>query len=104
MVVVRNDTIKDEYHYSFTCITFMLMYTFHILVWSEDDAPMKSAFALVGMMSLVVFMIIMVITRGKKENQSFLWTLACVAEINGVLCTAFLDLFNVYMYGSELEY
>lgn len=114
MVVVRNDTIIDNWHYTFTGITFGLVYTYHYTMHDNciDDTHadnlyyIKNILACFGIICLCVFAFLVFWDSDdiyKSDGVTAYWAVTCILEILGVFFTATLDLVDVYRYGYTFD-
>lgn len=109
MVVIRYDTIVGVMHYTFTSITFFLVFLYHSVVQSESDEyrHVKNAFFYLSVISLCFFGILImqnieIESNTHEKTNSSTFFLACVFEIIGILSAACLDLIDICEYGEEV--
>lgn len=117
-VVTRYDVINNDWHYVCTALTLIILYYYHFQVqdaltfhWinvntvSKDLAwvtNVKVPILFLSIVLVLVFAAIIVPDRDMTQS-SFLWAVACICEVGGIVTLGCLDFVDIYALGQSID-
>jgi len=106
-VVTRYDQIQGTWHYIFTFLTISLLLLYHSVVRDTYQAIfyniyVKTLLIIMSIVSICTFASLFIIYPD-IEDRPELYTVACVAEVLGLLCLGLLDVIDIYILGWEID-
>ena len=101
-VVLRYDALKGPVHYTFTGITFLVLYCYHFLttyasIIGSQWYKLKLICGIWSMTCIFCFLSF-IIVWGVDEVQGWPWTATCLCEIIGAILLALLDIVDIYLF------
>lgn len=101
-VVLRYDALKGPVHYTFTGITFLILYCYHFLTTYEciigNNWYKFKLICGIWSMTCIFCFLSFIIVWGVDEVQGWPWTATCLCEIIGAILLALLDIVDIYLF------
>tara|TARA_Y100000389_G_C17470554_1_gene530152 strand:- start:8694 stop:9419 length:726 start_codon:yes stop_codon:yes gene_type:complete len=106
-IVTRYDKIQGTWHYIFTFMTIFSLYLYHVVVRDSYqcliyNVHLKTLLLIISSISILIFASLFMIYSDIEERGE-IWTIACVAEVSGLLFLGASDVTDIFVLGFEID-
>ena len=106
-IVTRYDAIRGTWHYLFTFATISLLYVYHALVRDPYQCiffglNVKTMLMTISVVAILCFAGLFIAFDDIQERPE-IWTVACIAEVFGLLTLGALDVVDIYTLGFHID-